>query len=109
MVCKFDQSMVRVDAQSSTYPITGVITSKVKMIIAIVLEKRITGQRRPRNGPSDSHTQNNEYTAVKAFPKVGYSFCSERLDAGSSVQLSKGNVQFAQQCRLAAGLSCYAP
>ena len=41
-------------------PMTGVTASRVKMIIAMKLEKRITGQRRPRRGPSEIQTQTRE-------------------------------------------------
>ena len=61
------------------YPMTGVTASNTKTMIAIILEKSMTGHRRPRSGPSDSQTQVKEYTAVKAFPKVGYSFYPSRL------------------------------
>lgn len=56
-------------------PMTGVTASSVKIMIAIMLEKRMTGHRRPLRGPSDIHTQVKEYTAVKALQRVGYSFC----------------------------------
>jgi hypothetical protein len=55
-------------------PMTGVTASNVKMMIAHILEKRMTGHRRPLRGPSDIHTHVNEYTAVKALHRVGYSF-----------------------------------
>jgi hypothetical protein len=56
-------------------PMTGVTASKVNTTMAIMLENRMIGHRRPRNGPSEIQTQVKEYTAVKALPSVGYSFC----------------------------------
>jgi hypothetical protein len=56
-------------------PMTGVTANRVNTTMAIILENKITGHRRPRNGPSEIHTHVSEYTAVKAFPRVGYSFC----------------------------------
>jgi hypothetical protein len=55
-------------------PNTGVTTSNVKITMATRFPKMIVGQRRPLNGPSEIQTARREYTAVKAFPMVGYSF-----------------------------------
>lgn len=56
-------------------PMTGVTTNKANMTMAIMFENSMTGHRRPLKGPSEIQTQVNEYTAVKALPRVGYSFC----------------------------------
>ena len=53
---------------------TGVTASNTNTTIAIIFENRMTGHRRPRKGPSEIHTHVREYTAVKALPRVGYSF-----------------------------------
>lgn len=53
---------------------TGVAASKEKTMMAIMLENKMTGQRRPLSGPSDIQTHVKPYTAVKAFPIVGYVF-----------------------------------
>jgi hypothetical protein len=57
----------------------GVTTSRVNMIMAIRFPKMIVGQRRPLNGPSEIQTARREYTAVKALPRVGYSFYIENF------------------------------
>ena len=41
-------------------PMTGVAASKEKTTTAMVLEKRMMGQRRPRRGPSEIQTQVRE-------------------------------------------------
>lgn len=93
-------------------PMTGVTASKVKMMTAIMLEKRITGHRRPFNGPSEIQTQVKEYTAVKALPSVGYSFYQMEL-AYSFItnhhQAMRENLRFEPPCKLPAGPSCYVP
>ena len=67
-------------------PMTGVTASKVNTMMAIMLEKRMIGHRRPRNGPSEIQTQVKEYTAVKALPSVGYSFCQVVSASDSTIR-----------------------
>jgi hypothetical protein len=54
---------------------TGVAASKANTMMAIMLENKMTGHRRPSSGPSEIQTHVKTYTAVKAFPMVGYVFC----------------------------------
>lgn len=47
-------------ARCENGPITGVTASKVKTMMAIMLEKRMMGHLRPRSGPSEIQTQVRE-------------------------------------------------
>ena len=47
-------------ARCENGPMMGVVASREKTMTAIVLEKRITGQRRPLSGPSEIQTQVRE-------------------------------------------------
>jgi hypothetical protein len=75
MLPPIDDTIYR-GARCENGPITGVTANKVKTTIATVLEKSMTGHRRPLRGPSDIQTQIKEYAAVKALPIVGYWFCT---------------------------------
>ena len=68
-------------------PMTGVTASKVKITMAIILENRMTGNRRPRNGPSDTQTQIKEYAAANPLPIVGYSFYQIASASGTAMCL----------------------
>jgi hypothetical protein len=74
MLPPIDDTMYK-GARWENGPMTGVTARSVNTMMAIVFENSMTGHRRPLRGPSDSHTQVNEYAAVKALPIVGYWFC----------------------------------
>jgi hypothetical protein len=68
------EDMIYSGARWEKGPNTGVTTSSVKITIATKFPNKITGYRRPLKGPSEIQTAKREYTAVKALPRVGYSF-----------------------------------
>jgi hypothetical protein len=66
----------------------------MKMITAQKFENRITGRRRPRRGPSEIQTATREYAAVKAFPRVGYSFLRFKVCLANTLIQNAGTTYY---------------